>query len=154
MPYLAGFITPQDYGATGNGTTDDTAAIQAALNAVSANGSTVFFPPGTYKITSALTATVNGTQIVGNGWGSQILYDGSVVTTGAVKASGNIRLFIRDIRISQSNASHLGTAMDLSQCNNSVFERLLIDGGGAGGVSPLVGILFNASTCNNNTIRN
>lgn len=154
MPYLAGFITPQDYGALGNGTNDDTAAIQSALNAVSSNGSTVFFPAGTYKITSSLTASVNGTQIVGGGWGSQILYDGSVVTTGAIKASGNIRLFVRDIRISQSNASHLGTAMDVSQCNNSVFERLLIDGGGGSGVSPLVGILLNASTCNNNTIRN
>jgi Pectate lyase superfamily protein len=32
MPYLAGFVTPQDYGAAGNGTTDDTAAINSALS--------------------------------------------------------------------------------------------------------------------------
>lgn len=36
----------KNYGATGNGTTDDTAAIQAALNAVPATGAMVFFPPG------------------------------------------------------------------------------------------------------------
>jgi hypothetical protein len=45
------------YGATGDGTTDDTVAIQAALNAVSLTpGGCVFFPAGTaYKITSTLT---------------------------------------------------------------------------------------------------
>jgi len=41
-----------DFGATGNGTTDDTAAIQAALTA----SQYVFFPPGTYKVTATLTA--------------------------------------------------------------------------------------------------
>lgn len=40
------------YGATGNGSTDDTAAIQACLNAAS-NG-TVYFPPGTYVVSSTL----------------------------------------------------------------------------------------------------
>lgn len=38
----------KDYGATGNGTTDDSAAIQLAINAAAANTRTVWFPPGTY----------------------------------------------------------------------------------------------------------
>ncbi len=42
------------YGATGNGTTDDTAAIIAAMNAANAaGGGTVFFAAGTYKISFA-----------------------------------------------------------------------------------------------------
>lgn len=41
------------YGAKGDGSTDDTAAIQAALNTV-ANGVTIYFPPGTYKVSSTL----------------------------------------------------------------------------------------------------
>lgn len=47
-----------DYSAVGDGTTDDTAAIQAALTAASgSSGKKVFFPSGTYKITSTLTVS-------------------------------------------------------------------------------------------------
>ncbi len=49
-----------DFGAVGNGTTDDTAAIQAAINAAYANGGgQVYFPARTYKITSTLTLKSN-----------------------------------------------------------------------------------------------
>ena len=45
-----------DFGATGNGSTDDTIAIQAAINAANtAGGGTVFLRAGTYRITSQLT---------------------------------------------------------------------------------------------------
>ncbi len=37
----------KDYGALGNGTTDDTAAIQSAIDAVAANGGKVLIPGGT-----------------------------------------------------------------------------------------------------------
>lgn len=45
----------KDYGATGNGTTDDTSAIQSALNAIPSQGGVVYFPQGTYIITDTLT---------------------------------------------------------------------------------------------------
>lgn len=49
------YLDVRDYGATGNGSTDDTAAIQAALNtAESYGGGIVFFPPGTYLISATL----------------------------------------------------------------------------------------------------
>lgn len=53
MPYLAGFITPQDYGALGNGVNDDTAAINNALNAAPIGGA-VFMPPGVYTTSSPI----------------------------------------------------------------------------------------------------
>ena len=53
MSFLAGFITPQDFGAGGTGTTDDTAALQAAINAANAaGGAVVYVPEGTYNFTS------------------------------------------------------------------------------------------------------
>lgn len=75
------------YGATGNGTTDDTAALQAAINAAQAAGSmqgdnlamlvpTVFVPFGNYKVTSLHIASQAGLRIMGD-WGSRIFSSGS-----------------------------------------------------------------------------
>lgn len=48
-------ISIKDFGALGDGVTDDTAAIQAAINAVIGNsGGALSFPGGTYKITAKL----------------------------------------------------------------------------------------------------
>jgi hypothetical protein len=65
------YVKVTDYGATGNGTTDDTAEIHAARDAAGVGG-TVVFPAGTYKIvgnndgTGALQANVAGqTWIIG-----------------------------------------------------------------------------------------
>jgi hypothetical protein len=52
---LAQVLNVKDFGATGNGSTDDTAAIQAALNATPSQGAVVFFPAGTYRVTATLT---------------------------------------------------------------------------------------------------
>lgn len=43
------FINVVDFGTVGDGVSDDSAAIQAALNAVPATGGTVFFPAGQYR---------------------------------------------------------------------------------------------------------
>lgn len=55
--YAAGLgifnVKDSAYGATGNGTTDDTTAILAATTACgTAGGGTVYLPPGTYKVTA------------------------------------------------------------------------------------------------------
>lgn len=43
---LRDFISVKDFGAVGDGTTDDTAAIQAALDYITTNGGTLIFPAG------------------------------------------------------------------------------------------------------------
>jgi hypothetical protein len=51
---FADVVNVKDFGATGDGVTDDTTAIQAALNSLIPNGGVLFFPQGTYLITSSL----------------------------------------------------------------------------------------------------
>lgn len=79
-----GVFNVKDYGAVGDGVADDTAAIQSALDTAPAQ-STIFFPKGTYKITSPLNVKYQGsyngnpadgtwalTRLKGIGEGSQI----------------------------------------------------------------------------------
>ena len=56
---LQDLVSVKDFGATGNGTTDDTAAIQAAINLACTNGGNVYLPSGTYKISAALVFSMN-----------------------------------------------------------------------------------------------
>lgn len=71
------YLNVQDYGATGDGTTDDTAAIQAAIDA--SNGIPVYLPAGTYVVTATLeyepAAYTNAF-----GAGLKLIGDGPLVT--------------------------------------------------------------------------
>src|SRR5438552_10293527 len=61
--YLHKNVTPEDFGAKGDGTTDDTAAINNAIGAALASGYSVTFLHKTYKVTSQITIDV-GTSTV------------------------------------------------------------------------------------------
>lgn len=55
-------------GATGNGSTDDTAAIQAAINQVAGTGGIVLVPPGTYMINAVTSLNLgNNMTLMMNG---------------------------------------------------------------------------------------
>lgn len=55
--YRGDVFNVRDFGATGNGSTDDSSFIAAAIDAAlaSANGGAVYFPSGTYKLSSLIT---------------------------------------------------------------------------------------------------
>jgi hypothetical protein len=60
-------VNVRDYGAKGDGVSDDTAAIRASLTAVPLSGGTVYLPCGTYLISSGLTITTSHTTITSEG---------------------------------------------------------------------------------------
>ncbi|MGF7228757.1 MAG: beta strand repeat-containing protein [Candidatus Saccharibacteria bacterium] len=71
----------KDYGAVGNGSTNDTTAIQNAINAATAaSGGVVYFPAATYLLGSSLTPKSNVT-LLGTGAGSIIItsYTGNAI---------------------------------------------------------------------------
>ncbi len=63
-------LSVKDFGAVGNGSADDTLAIQDALNAGS--GRTVYFPAGTYRVSSTLVVKTK-TTLLGDGINKSIL---------------------------------------------------------------------------------
>lgn len=67
------FVHMKDFGATGDGSTDDTAAFQAALYA--SQGKILFIDAGSYILTSTVTIP-QGTKIIGETW-SQLVASGA-----------------------------------------------------------------------------
>lgn len=83
----SGVYNVLEYGATGDGSTDDTAAIQAAINACAGTGGEVYFPKGFYSINATLTiSTKRGVRLSGvmqsyanpgSSLGATLIWDGS-----------------------------------------------------------------------------
>lgn len=94
----------KDFGAVGDGTTDDTAAIQAAIDAVdNAGGGTITVPTGIYKITSMLTMAGHSTLQGASVHGSVLTVDGAT-DFDVVRVTGGGG-GVRDLQI-----VHTGTA--------------------------------------------
>lgn len=101
------------YGAAGDNTTDDTSAIQAAIDAAqSAGGGIVFFPPKTFRITSALQAK-DAVSLLGATRLSTISLDDSggtenVLSPDATSSEGSPRIMQNlTLKAAQSTSGHL-----------------------------------------------
>jgi hypothetical protein len=82
---FADVLTPYDFGAVGNGTTDDTTAFQTAMNAAATAGALLNLPPGTYRIRSQLTIP-SGLTMSGPG---RVLLDPASYLDKALRALGS-----------------------------------------------------------------
>lgn len=96
-------VNVKAYGATGDGTTDDTTAVQSAINAALGP---VFFPPGTYKLTTSLTLPA-GTTLRGSGIQSKIKQS---TNTYALRATS-----VNNITIDGLWVEGFGTASTIDQ---------------------------------------
>ena len=87
-------VNVKDYGAVGNGVADDTTAINTALAVLNGTlGGTLYFPRGTYKITSTLVIPIlvggaSRIRFLGEGFAST-LTPGAAMTT-MVKVLGSL----------------------------------------------------------------
>ena len=86
---LRDVVSVKDFGAVGDGVTDDTAAIQAALSSLS-QGDTLLFPVGSYYITSKIVISTANITFLGSGRGSFIFVNNAGIFDGIIdiQASG------------------------------------------------------------------
>lgn len=87
------------YGATGDGTTNDTSEVQAAINAIPAAGGTVFFPPGDY-LCGNLTITNKSNLTIRGCSGAKISWTGTGAPNIGFQQTGtNSRITICDLEM-------------------------------------------------------
>jgi hypothetical protein len=117
-----------DFGAVGDGTTDDTTAIQTAITHVQSNGGgIVFIPAGTFKITGTLTITA-AVRLLGAGRYTTVLnfvnttHDCIVVNNGTAYIYG---VEIADLQMTFSGKT-AGRAIYLGYVADSIVRNLLI----------------------------
>lgn len=161
----------KDFGAAGDGTTDDTAAIQNAINSLPlnpagdgilsplgyANGGTIYIPRGRYKVSSTLTLR-RGVRITGEGRESSQLISHTADSVLKYLDSGRYvqdEIVVENLSIWQhaSVTSTSGAAIEVSfgsvspPSTNLVCRNLIINGGYRG-VMLGAGIWSSMDNCN------
>ena len=81
------FVSVKDFGAVGDGVTDDTAAIQAALDSLPSFGGEVYVPTGQYRVTAGLVANKR-VRLVGAGYSYLLASPSPCVIIKASTVSG------------------------------------------------------------------
>lgn len=113
-------VNVKTYGAVGDGTVDDTAAIQAAL----ATGQPIFLPAGRYKHTAGLQMTADYQGISGPGVLVPVGTFNAVTVTGA--ALGCV------VDVTMDCSGQTGYALAIDNANRTIVRRLLQIGGYSG----------------------
>ena len=108
-PFASWANVKTNYGAVGDGVTDDTAAIQKALNALGPTNPTLYFPAGTYLITQTL-------NLAGQQYINVVGQDPAVTAIIWGGSSGGTMLYINGVAYSR-------------------FDRLTFNGQGSAGVA-------------------
>ena len=118
-------LNPIDFGAAADGVTDDTAAIQAAFNAVQQYGGVVF-PAGVYKTNGAITLNTNDVTID---------FQGATFLVGDTGTNGSFVLN------ASTYTGKIGFVFD--QCDRlKIIGSVTMLGQGTVGATSLAGIVF------------
>lgn len=123
----------RSFGAAGDGVTDDTAAIQAAIDAVPAGGGLVRVPAGTYKLTDTLIVR-SGLVLAGDGMYATVL-DQTSATDQGLYGEDIVGLTVRDLRITgPADGLSLGAVDGIlldqtgaTATQNVIIENVMVD---------------------------
>jgi len=116
---LEQYVSVKDFGAVGDGVTDDTAAIQDAIDYGQTSGQAVYLPAADYLITDSIVISAPVT-FVGDGWESRLRVDSAFPGTSDVisidPAAHTENIIIRDMSIQpvSGTPARYGIGVDIS----------------------------------------
>jgi Pectate lyase superfamily protein len=119
-------LSVRDFGAVGDGNTDNTAAIQAAVNrCIALNGGVVYIPPGIYKISAAIVVnSLVSVSFVGTGYSSAIVQTSAGANSFTITNSNGFQMSQLYI---VANPGSTGAAVAVSRSQNFSLSDLYID---------------------------
>lgn len=102
---LRDFVSVKDFGAVGDGAANDTTALSNAIAAAVLTNQTLYFPAGTYLVTSSLAVNAVGVKWTGDGTENTI-----------IKASGN---FAQILELQSGSADFFAYGITFDQTNTT-----------------------------------
>jgi hypothetical protein len=136
-PTDSGVVRVTAYGALGDGTTDDTAAIQAALNAFPSGNTIFYFQPGTFLLTDTLRPAIDdgvtkrnifqgaGTSLTTLRLADNLNFANAVIDFRA-GAAQFFRNGVRDLTIDIGIGNPLASGLKFNASNQGIINNVLI----------------------------
>jgi hypothetical protein len=129
------------YGAKGDNLTDDSTAIQNAINAAYVKGGTVFFSQGIYLCNTGLTITSPGVTLRGIAKGASYIQYVGAGTALTINLANDVDVALYDISITGlGGASTAVSGVDVISAQDVYFENVEIGNFGAGSGLRLDGV--------------
>lgn len=101
------------FGAAGDGTADDTGAVQSALDSVGTRGGLVLFPQGAYRVTAPLAVSSDYVTLRGIGRGSEVFAGPGWAGRAMIVAAGRKGIRIEDLWLDGQDG-RAGLAIDMT----------------------------------------
>lgn len=121
-PAPAGSVDVKTFGAKGDGTSDDSSAIQSAINSLGSGGGSIYFPSGTYMLGTANPSTQFGSYPDGTPVLSAIIVTNPNITLwGATSGGGSYRMATLKL-MSHKKLRILSASGNGFKINNLIFD--------------------------------
>ena len=124
-------VSVKDFGAVGDGTTDDTTAIQAAITWAVSAGKTVYVPAGTYLCGTLVVAS--GMKLVGESSKTAIIKAKNSLNAGLITSSGveNNDIYIQSLRFDGNSANNTsGDTIKIVGAKPTIIDIQVINSAG------------------------